>query len=61
MSQLFYHPMHNADELIGFQCGIKEMDDFITNGLSDSIVANHCEAYVVHNSIGEVVGFFCSS
>lgn len=58
MTSLHFRPLVDAKELSGFKCGIEEMDDFIQNGLDESLVDNHCEAYVVIDIANTIVGFF---
>lgn len=58
MTSLHFRPLVDTNELSGFKCGIEEMDDFIHSGLNESLVANHCKAYVVTDVSNSIVGFF---
>lgn len=51
-----YH-LKDIKELRGFQCGIKEMDDFIQNNLQYSIDSHFCVPYVLKDG-EEVVAFY---
>lgn len=56
-----YRPLTDLNELAGFRCGIKKMDNFIRNGLADSVNNNYCRPYGVYDDEGELVAFFAIS
>lgn len=58
MNSLFFRPLVDASELSCFECGIEVMDNFIHNGLQESLTENNCSSYVVFDKNNNIVGFF---
>ncbi|MBR6192091.1 MAG: GNAT family N-acetyltransferase [Prevotella sp.] len=59
MENISFHPLRNLHEIDGLICGIDVMDEFLhSSRLRDSLIANHCDAYVVENDKNQVIGFF---
>lgn len=58
MNSLYFRPLIDTSELSCFECGIEVMDNFIHNGLQESLVENDCSTYVVYDNFNRIVGFF---
>lgn len=60
MEELNYQEFRSPDILRDFICGIEVMDNFLHNpdALAQSLTANECTAYTVHDAKGRLVGFF---
>lgn len=60
MEELNYQEFRLPDILRDFICGIEVMDKFLHNpdALVQSLTANECTAYTVHDAEGRIVGFF---
>ncbi|MCQ2258448.1 MAG: GNAT family N-acetyltransferase [Bacteroidaceae bacterium] len=60
MRKLSFYPLQeNFNEIQNLICGIKVMDEFLhSNELRDSLIDNHCDAYLVKDDNNIVIGFF---
>lgn len=59
MEELVYSPLVTTDELKGMSCGVKVMDEVLHSQiLLAGLDEIQCDAYLVHNKDGVLVGFF---
>lgn len=61
MERLTIEPLINFSELQSFECGIEEMDNFIHNGLYQSVQNCYCRMYAVHDANNVLIAFFALS
>ena len=57
MDRLEIFPLENVSRMFSFSCGEESMDEYIRNGLQQSIEAHFCKAFEVKCK-GEIVAFF---
>lgn len=59
MGDLIYTPLVDAEELKGMSCGVRVMDEVLHSPiLLAGMYELQCDAYLVHNQEGVLVGFF---
>lgn len=58
MSCLSIRPLLSTDQLSDFFCGIEVMDEFIHDGLNESLIQHNCLSYIITDEAGLVVAFF---
>ena len=59
MCRIRFHILRDYKELDNFVCGIDVMDDFLhSDRLKESIIANHCDPYIIEDDKNNVIGFF---
>ena len=59
IENLVYTPLVSADELKGMSCGVRVMDEVLHSPiLMAGLDELQCDAYLVHNREGVLVGFF---
>lgn len=59
MENLVYSPLVSTDELKGMSCGVRVMDEVLHSQiLMAGLYELQCDAYLVHDQNGTLVGFF---
>lgn len=59
VKNLSFHPLRDFHEIDKLICGIGVMDEFLhSSRLRESLIANHCDPYIVEDDEKHVVAFF---